>query len=438
MNILFYLEPHYIRESSTSHIWIAREIVKMYQNEFMLKKQYKSKHTLKMSVSRHANNKLRKEFEPSAFTNLFIGLEKDENDFIDTNYVSEWNDESISLWTELLTGKGEISEFYFKILERIYASYKFDVIVYWSTNGAVKMFSDTYSIPSIAMELGPSRSPFLETIYFDFQGVNGNSYTNNISPNFIQSDYSIDEIKTILPFFMPHQKALDSMCDILDIDVSGAIYSNLGKNVLIPLQLKDDSNIVLFSTYNSMNEFLNDLVPKLTNAGYTCYVKPHPGNVDRKVNTDDHNQCKEFCEKFEAVYWLDNFDNQNNLVNLYSKMDYTVVVNSSVGFENMLLGNIIIPLGKSPYNIGNGFPTLNDLISNKIDIEEYEKMITKIVNLLLFNYLYFRKDFYSFDTFVHAVKYNIYLEDIFKKNPDKFTETVANKNIKTLISYLNY
>jgi len=381
VKILFYLEPHYIRESFTNYLWIAREVIKLYQNEFLLKKEYKSKHTLRMSVSRHANNALREEFEATAFTNLFIGLNKEENDFIDKHYVSDWNEESIKLWADLLTGKGEISEFYFKILERIYSSYKFDVIVYWSTNGAVKMFSDTYSIPSIAMELGPTRKPFLETIYFDFQGVNGNSYTNNIKLNLIESNYSLDEIKNILPFFMPHEKILDATCDILDIDTSSVIYNNLGKNVLIPLQLKDDSNIVLFSQYSSMKEFLKDVIPKLTNAGYICYVKPHPGSVYRQVNQDDHGECKTFCEELEKVFWLDNFDNTNNLINLYSKMDYTVLINSSVGFENMLLNNIIIPLGKSPYNIGDEFPTLDDLITNKINVEEYKEMITKIVNL---------------------------------------------------------
>lgn len=438
MNILFYLEPHYIRESSTNYLWIAREVIKMYQDEFMLKKNNKSKHTLKMSVSRHANNTLREEFEPEAYKNLFIGLTREENDYIDNNYISEWNDESVELWSNLLSGKGEISKFYFKLLERIYLEYKFDVIVYWSTNGSVKMFSNTYSIPSVAMELGPTRLPYFETLYFDFQGVNGNSYTNNINLDLITYKYTIEEIKSILPFFMPHNKTLDSLHDVLELDVSSVIYNNLGRNILIPLQLKDDSNIILFSKYNSMEEFLQDILPKLLNAGYICYIKPHPGNVHRQINIDDHLICKSYCESLENIYWLDEFDNTKNLINLYSKMDYTVLVNSSVGFENLLLNKVVIPLGKSPYNINNKFPTLNDLINGKIDIVEYEKTANKIVNFLLFNYLYFRKDFLSFDLFLNAINHNIYLETAYKQNPNEFSQFTTQQAIKRTLSYLNY
>ncbi|HFU74889.1 MAG TPA: hypothetical protein ENK66_01450 [Arcobacter sp.] len=438
MKILFYLEPHFIRESSTQFTWIAKEIVKMYENEFLLKKHNKSQHRLKMLVSRHVNNVLRNDLPVSSFKNLLLGIESKDNDFIDQNYNIKWDEEAIDCWKDLLTGQGSITNFYVTLLEKAYREYPFDLIVYWGTNGAVKKFSNTYSIPSISMELGPTRNPFFETLYFDFIGVNGNAYTNQVDLEEFESLYSIDEIQSILPISMPNEKELDAMFNVLDIDISNMIYGNLGKNVLIPLQLLDDTNIILYTKYQSMFEFLSDVLPKLLEKGYICYIKPHPGNVYREINKLDHEKCENFCQKQDSVYWLDNFDNANNLLNLYSKMDYIVVLNSSVGFENMLLKNVVIPLGKSPYNIDKNLPTLDDLLNETINLELYEETITKIVNMLLFNYLYFRRDFMSFDNFINAIEYNIYLNDMFKKNSDKFKEQIRMKQIKSIVSYLNY
>lgn len=432
MNILFYVEPHPMRENLVEFYWIVEELIKMLKDEFS--KEYTvSTNNIKLLCSRYIHAEINKNF--SEIDEFILGMTKEENDLIIEKYNKKWTSESLKTWESLLRGSGEVSENYEKILERVYSSYKYDVIVYWGTNGAVKNISKKYNIPSVAMELGCTRVPFFQSVYFDYNGVNGASYLNNIDLEKVKIKYTLKEIETFLPLQQLKEKSLDGRFDVLEHSLSDKIYSNIGKNILIPLQLMDDTNIILYSKYNSMEEFLKDVIPSLTNKGFTCFIKPHPGNVVREINKNDHLNCKFYCESFSNVYWLEGFNNNKELVSLYNKMSAFVVVNSSVGFEAMLLGKVVVPLGKSPYNLSSKLPTLNALIEGNINKESYNIEITKIVNLMLFNYLYFKDESFNYTSFIKALEFNINL--FFSKN-DEFEFTVLTNMVNTKVNYLNY
>lgn len=437
MKILFYVEPHPMRDNLVEFYWIVEELLKMLDDEYNNKKHSVSTISTKLLCSRSIHAEVLKQLKEMDTKEFILGLSKEENDFILENYYKKWDEEQLLVWRDLLKGEGAVSQYYEDILKRIYKSYQFDVIVYWGTNGAVKNFSNQYSIPAIAMELGCTRKPFFQSVYFDFKGVNGAAYVNEIDLDKVKPQYTLEEIKTFLPLKQFKEKSFDAMHDVLEHSCADAVYSD-AKKVMIPLQLMDDANIILYSKYNSMLEFLEDIIPSLVERGYRCFIKPHPGNIVRAINMQDHNSCKEYTQKFENVYWLEKFDNNKNLLSFYSKMDAFVVINSSVGFEAMLLGKTIVLLGHSPYNISKQLPSLEEFLADSFDKQEYMQTITAIVNLLLFHYLHHKDKAFSFNSFIEAICFNEELFYLYEENKEKFEQMVLNTQINTKLSYLRY
>jgi len=421
VKILIYIETHPIRNSYYHYYNIAEHFICMLEDEF-INKQYNIEDTeVKLLVSRRLYNELRKNFNKNFIDQYVLQLLVEEEEQLEKKYFEEWNSVSIKTWKQLLDGEGEVAAFYEGILNRVHSScFGFDVVAYWGTNGAVKNFSYRHNIPAIGMEQGCVRSPFFDSMYFDFIGVNGQSYVN-----FVDVD-NVNKIKSIHTIDMfCHDVASESF---QKSKYGKVIEENLEKNILIPLQLADDANIIQYSSYTGMLDLLTEVLPTLNNAGYVCYVKPHPGNVNSEYNSIDHKKCEEYIKKFTNVYWLNDID-YSDYKTLLSKMKAIVTINSSVGFEAMLMGKIIIPLGKSPYNISSCFPTISTLIENKINLIKYKEDIEKIIKLLLYNYLHLKNRGFSFTTFVQAIKLNVRLEKLFRLNKHAFIEYIVNNDI---------
>ncbi len=400
MKILFYLEPHPVRERYESFSWIGRKICEMLEDQYVNQKNNKSMNVpnIKILTSRYYSELNIKYPE---LKKHFLGMSREENDSL-KRFYGDWNTDTISVWEELMLGSGEVSINYNNILSRIKNEiFDFDTIIYWSTNGAVKSFAEKNSLYSIAMELGCTRKPFYETIYFDPIGVNGNALTGRIKVHDLP-EADLLKIQNELPFYFKNHALIDAKHNVIKSKHVEKIYKEPNKNILIPLQLDDDSNIILFSKYNTMLDFLEDIIPKLIEAGYTCFIKPHPGSKDREITRTGHENCHEYCYGSKNVIWLDDIDSNLDYLALLDKMNAIVTINSSVGFEGMILGKLIITMGKSPYSL-DGLPTIEDFLDEKIDFEEYYVNIAKIVNFMLFEYLAPRDLAFDFNYFVEYV-----------------------------------
>lgn len=428
MKILFYLEPHPIRERYESFSWIGKEVAKMLQDKYVHTQFNKKKNLVDMRilVSRYYSPLLKQfpKIKPS-----FIGLTQEENNSL-SYFYDDWNEKSISVWKDLMRGEGEVSNFYTKILSRIKnETFDFDVIIYWSTNGAVKLFAQDENIKSISMELGCTRTPFFESIYMDFSGVNGNAITRQLEIDLVPA-YKIEDIVSKIPYSLSGGKESDGRFNIINSVYSEDIYKDISKNILIPMQLDDDSNVLMFSKYENMLEFLKEILPKLTEAGYRCFIKPHPGAKGRKFTQIGHDKCEEYCLDFKKnVYWIDDIDNSVDYLALINKMYAIVTVNSSVGFEALLLNKIVVTMGDGAYSM-DSLPSFDDLINNKIDMNEYQVLIGKIANIMINNYLLPKEYVFEQNYFVEYLLQRLRLHDAYLKLDNKeFTKYfISEKN----------
>ncbi|WP_431296224.1 hypothetical protein [Rahnella sp. PAMC 25559] len=421
MRVLFYLEVHPLRNSFNQFAWVGKEIINMLRKHYLTENNSKiNDDDIRIVVSRHY-----KELTDSNqdIKTIFIGLTKEENDRL-SFYLRDWNTEpeAIDYWTSLMNGKGEVSEFYSGILDRIKNNvFDFDVVVNWSTNGAVRDYCNRKGIHNVSMELGCVREPILNTICFDACGVNGNSIIRHVDLEAVDENELVD-IKSILPVRIKNNMALDAVFKPIQSKYSEYIYSSFGKNVLIPLQLKDDSNRIIFSEYKGMLAFLKDVVPKLSSAGYTCIIKPHPmanASVSRLINKDDHEACKEYVDGFESdnIVWLDDVNDKDSYLALLNLVNFAVTINSSVGFEAMMLDIPTVVLGKSPFDVNT--IKIESLLNDNIDSITLTKHNHKISNVIMRHYLVPQAIAFDFYTFMFNVKRAIKLEKILHKKGSK-------------------
>ena len=387
MKILFYLEPHPIRNRFESFNFIGMRIMRMLRDEYIGKTSVGYEpHEVRILLSRHYD-KIIKEFPE--MQPAILGMSAEENNKL-TAMKLDWqnNPKAIADWVDLMKGAGEVSEFYESVLERVQnGPYSFDLVINWATNGAIRNYCEKHGIHNISLEQGCVRNPIYESMYIDAMGVNGMAMSRYIDLSRVVP-MDMEVLRLMLPSKSTHDKAIDAIHNTIKSKYSAAIYEGIGRNVLIALQLKDDSNCILYSDYASMHEMLSEVLPVLHDAGYKCFIKPHPAAKDRLINQFDHDDCKTYLNSFENnVYWLDDIVQNRDYIALLNKMDWIVTVNSSAGFEAMIYGKPVVILGDAPYRIGKQLPRLEDMLSDEFDYNAYSDTCARIVTVMLRHYL---------------------------------------------------
>jgi hypothetical protein len=403
MKVLIYIEAHPIRERCESFGFVAQKFTDMLRREYQRVAGGLESPDVRILMSRYYSNIRDKNPDMAP---AFLSLTREENDQIGS-MKKKWNEESgaISDWVSLMEGRGPVSDFYESIFDRVHNTvFDFDVAVNWSTNGALSKFCDVNGLDYVAMEMGCLRSPIMDSLYFDAFGVNGNSTTRHLSSSFLDR-FDNTEALDVIPFRNKTGKAFDSVLNPLSSGLVEEIYEDIDRNLLIPLQLKDDSNCILFSKYSSMQEFLREVIPPLKESGYRIFVKPHPAAAHRDINKVDHDSCREYVEEFhEEVFWLDDIVQSEDYPSLLKKMPHVVTVNSSTGFEAMLMGQLVVILGGAPFDVGDNPLNFENLCSKDFNINEYLEYSSKVSNLIVNHYLTPMGVGFEFDCFIDGVR----------------------------------
>jgi len=199
----------------------------------------------------------------------------------------------------------------------------------WVNNKTFEDKCKKYNIPVIHNEFATLRTPiYKDTFYFDFKGVNGNTEFNKrfeIFKNSINSSLllSVEELIHLVtkPEFV--NKLIE-------------IYKNKSKRKYacgIPMQVANDTNVIAFSNGWSNIDLITYSIKKYGRKN--TLLRNHPGCVLKATDRP--------CDKFDEGYCFEFLDN----------VDHVTTINSSVGFEAVLLGKTVEYLGESPFNIAN-------------------------------------------------------------------------------------
>jgi hypothetical protein len=284
------------------------------------------------------------------FAERCISPSDDENAFISSS-LAEWADAEIAKRTQLVRGEGEVAEFYRKLLERIRGIYRFDLILLWSENGAVRRFADDEGLPALHLELGPTRAPFPETIYVDYRGTNG-------SASFLGFDldgYPAEKLLPAATWLGLSAATDDDKPSVIELQaVSPSLPFDIGQPyVVVALQLADDLNTICHSRFATPKAFLQAVLPPLTKLGFKVIVKGHPGSSGRPVNLIHEIDALAYAREFgDEVVVIDRNMPPGNWIPILSGAAAVGSINSSVSFEALLLGVPGLVFGVAAFDIG--------------------------------------------------------------------------------------
>lgn len=380
--ILLYVEPHPIRDSYEEFCTIGM---------FLANSIYEKADVNDSSLRIFSNNHVVDRIVSSSpkLSSLCIRPSIKESISIE-EFGRSWGAPTINEWVSLTRGVGEVSEFYEEVLERIHDFYSFDIVLLWSENGAVRNFCARKKLKVIHGELGPTRLPFEETIYFDFLGTNGNASVVNADLNAINID-DVLPAETWIAAKGRNENNPEGL-GIVDspytfvLDDYTASLSN--PYVFLPLQLADDLNTIEHSSFKSPSDFVEKVLPVILKQGYRVVIKPHPGAVHRAFNLSAEAKALKIARSYgKEVVVLDRDVSISRSLRIINEAEFVFTINSSVGYEALLMGKRVILLGYAAYDVGRKlYREVNEL--ENLEILEFDVSYRdKLVNFLSGYYL---------------------------------------------------
>lgn len=358
--ILIYIEPHPIRNNFEEFYDIGNTMVKIF-----LRSAARRDYVFRFFSNNIIINRMILETPASALCAL--RPTNNESEQIQA-YDFSWDKTSIDRWRDLAVGQGEVTNTYEIILERIYSEFKFDGVLLWSENGAVRRFSKKAGVKVIHGELAPTRSPFPEAMYFDPLGTNGNASSTRFPLSAVAAR---DEIRPETWICYESTKTSDeSKINLIDAPFTSVKYSDSfdmrDPFVFIPLQLSDDLNVIAHSDFTSMRDFLEKTLPPILQQGYSIVIKGHPLAPSRPYNLRGELDALSYAESLgQRIKILPRNTSSLRTINIICQAEAVCTINSSVGYEATLLGKNVISLGRSCYNIGT---TVNPYTINNIRV----------------------------------------------------------------------
>ena len=383
MRVLIYVEPHPIRDSQTIFKDVARQFLPLLAGST-------PDFDVRMYATRALVGALGVEALAGVQKRLIRANPAEEALF--AGNLSAWEAEGIPAWLNLMAG-GDVADDYVKVLRRIWSVFPYDVIVHWGENGAVTRFVEERPVTRIAMELGCTRAPFLRTVVMDPFGTNGSAIVPRLSVEDLRGivDDNPMTAAEALYGYSANIEALPYEQQFLPLDGgdwSTRILGTTQKIAFLALQLHDDANLLRFSKYETVEDVVLDVVPKLAAAGYLTVIKTHP---DAKTRPQSHlafSIARAALQPWaEDVVWLDATKAVYNNAQLVSLADLVVTVNSSVGFESLYYDKVVSVLGDAVYKPTGLFPDLDEAISDDFDMPTYLHGIGLLRRFMLGGYM---------------------------------------------------
>lgn len=354
MSYLVYLNNYNIRQFRAQYLWLLYEILSHdLDAHFILTEEYLRDYNKKNSwevvqaEQKYGSfEKLISKLKPENYTVM-----KKPEELLDTKIPSKLLFETYfyAIPTQV------------KTIEKVLKEKDVKAGITWVNNRGFKGVLENYGIPTFHHELGPLRPPtYISTAYLDFSGVNGNTEFDRRFEEFLKiaNEVPILSRKELLRVVSPSN--YKRLCKILDNE-------ERKYEIGVGLQVEVDTNLLLF---NDGCNWIDPLLAAKADSTKKILVRPHPSagyimKKDMRTEIDDLKEdAVEFINKCDKIYCL----------------------NSSVGFEAMLLGREAKIFGDSPFR-------------SMCNMDEATKL--KALNFAVFGYLIqrellFEDSYYSF------------------------------------------
>lgn len=383
-NVLVYIEPHPIRnyyeEFHNVGVLLAKALHRAGQRSGYDFRYFSNDAVIDRIIT-----------QVPELSYLALRLTAAENGELDA-FFGQWNIDTINQWLSLVKGEAPVTDFYISVLSRLHQEYPFDAVVLWSDNGAVRRFCKQNDIVIMHGEYGPTRAPFHQTIYFDPEGTNG-------AASVLQAPLAELTPKLIVPretWVTRHGKFWNDEKTLGLIDAPLTIQPKLIAEgcipqpyVFIPLQLEDDLNTQLYSKFKTPSDFLKSALPKILASGLNVVIKGHPGAKGRTFNLIAQTKALNYAQSLGSqIKILPEIITPFESIHIISQSAAIVTINSSVGFEALLLGKKTFLYGAATFDIGGLLDISNTNFQIKSVVSTNDAYLDKLTSFLCNHYLH--------------------------------------------------
>ena len=346
MKYLVYLNNYNIRQAKAQYLWLLYEILSHNLDAFyILTEEYLEKRTVKDSWEvRQAVQKY------GSFEKLISRLRIEDCLVMDT--PDKWiSNSEITIPSQILynTVYGYHEEEVHAIVTAI-RKRNIRAGVTWVNNKTFKETMEKFNLPVIHHELGPLRpSTYIPTVYLDFSGVNGDTEFDKRFEEFLKIADKVPILsrKELLRIVAPEHY----------IELY-RILENKGREyeIGVGLQVEVDTNLLLF---NKGCSWIDPVLAAKADSSGKVFVRPHP--------------LAGYIMKPDVRLVID--DLKGNALGFINRCNKIYCLNSSVGFEALLLGREAKVFGDSPFR-------------NMCSMDEDTQL--KALNFAIFGYLIHR------------------------------------------------
>jgi glycosyltransferase involved in cell wall biosynthesis len=212
-----------------------------------------------------------------------------------------------------------------------------DAIFVWNKNSLLDRIAAARNILVIHNEICLDRKPRPVSYFFDPQGVNAESALRELWEQFRNIDLPDcckDLVASFRRTYLTPWLGSESRVELLD---------SLGldpakKTILIPLQVENDSNVLLNSPFASMTQFCEKILDALPPAKYNVIVKPHP--VDPSGTNLSASVLSRACV----------LEGGHPMGPLIRAADCVFTISSTTGYEALQAGKTVVTFGRSVYS----------------------------------------------------------------------------------------
>lgn len=266
--------------------------------------------------------------------------------------LAPWSQEGVRSWTRYLTDS-DGHEHYLDVLYRLHSDFDFDLLFSFTETSVLKEFSKSNGVGTFFMELGPTREPFEKTFYADPSGLNGNAWVRGVdSENFGHPD-GASEISAFVRLSQSFEHVgIDSALAKAQNEAA-LLRKKLGNYVLVPLQVPDDSNLLVHGRGWTLRSFAEHSIEEIQSQGLVPLLKPHPGSAARAFNFLRQRELLASLSSLRGVVSTDELGQAPSNLALLVGADGMKTLNSSMGFEFGLIGGTPTVLGAALYTQDN-------------------------------------------------------------------------------------
>src|SRR5260370_9407001 len=212
-----------------------------------------------------------------------------------------------------------------------------DAVFVWNKNYLMDRIAVARNILVIHNEVCLDRNPRPVSYFFDPQGVNAESALRQLWDRFRDIDLPVccaDLVASFRRTYLAPWLGKGSRVEHL---------ASLGldpakKTVLIPLQVENDSNVVLNSPFASMTEFCEKILDALPPGKYNIIIKPHP--VDPSGTKLSNSVLSRACV----------LEGGHPMGPLIQAADCVGTISCTTGYEALQAGKPVVTFGRSVYS----------------------------------------------------------------------------------------